>query len=92
MDAALAFAKNIVNNCYEDLPIEVVSVTKRSILDTIGVMLAASTLGDGVTEIVKLVKDGGGNAERTIIASGKKGAGRQLLFLVDKFLPKVKYR
>jgi 2-methylcitrate dehydratase PrpD len=72
MDAALAFAANIVNHEYEDLPAEIVVITRNCILDTIGVMLAASTLGDGVSEIVNLVKDGGGKPESMIIANGVK--------------------
>ncbi|MDD5701121.1 MAG: MmgE/PrpD family protein, partial [Dehalococcoidales bacterium] len=72
MDATLAFARNIVDNGYENLPAEAITIAKQGILDTIGVMLAASSLGDGVQEIVKLVKEGGGKAESTVIAGGIK--------------------
>ncbi len=43
MDAAIAFAQNVVNISYEDIGPDVLLITKRSILDTLGVMLAAST-------------------------------------------------
>jgi 2-methylcitrate dehydratase PrpD len=72
MDAAIAFADNAININYEDLPPEAIEVTRKSILDTIGVILAASTLGDGVKEILNLVEEAGGNKESTIIAFGKK--------------------
>jgi 2-methylcitrate dehydratase PrpD len=72
MDAAIAFAKNAVSTQYENLPIEVIEVTKKSILDTIGVMLAASTIGDGVKEIIKLIVEAGGKEESSIINAGKK--------------------
>ena len=81
MDSSYALAKNIVNTKYEDLPAEVVEVTKNSILDTIGVILAASTLGEhGVKEIVELVKEGGGTEESTIFGFGGKAVSWMAAF------------
>lgn len=73
MDTSYTLSEHIVKTRYEDLPAEVVNVAKRSILDTIGVILAASTLGEsGVKGIVNLVKQGGGRAESTILGFGGK--------------------
>ncbi|MFH1088048.1 MAG: MmgE/PrpD family protein [Chloroflexota bacterium] len=73
MDSSHVLAKYIVNTTYDDLPPEVVEVTKRSILDGIGVMLAATTLGeDGVQEIVELAREAGGKQESSIIGFGYK--------------------
>jgi 2-methylcitrate dehydratase PrpD len=49
-----------------------VEVSKRVLLDTIGVMVAATTLEKAVLPIVQLVKDGGGKEESTIIGFGGK--------------------
>lgn len=57
---------------FDHLPQETVDVTKRSILDTLGVIIAASTLGEGSQEMVELAKSGGGKEESTIIAFGGK--------------------
>ena len=57
---------------YERLPPNVVELSKRVLLDTIGVMLAATTLEKAVLPIIKLVKEGGGKEESTIIGFGGK--------------------
>src|SRR5512139_1921099 len=57
---------------YERLPPNVVEVSKRVLLDTIGVMVAATTLEKAVLPIIQLVKDGGGKEESTIIGFGGK--------------------
>lgn len=73
MDSSYLLAENIVDTRYEDLPLEVIEVTKKRILDTTGVILAASTLGENsVKEIVELVKEDGGKEESTIIGFGGK--------------------
>jgi 2-methylcitrate dehydratase PrpD len=72
MDADVTIAKNAINLKYEDLPPEVVEMTKRQILDTLGVISAASTLGQGSKEIVKLVKESRARGKSTIIGYGGK--------------------
>jgi 2-methylcitrate dehydratase PrpD len=57
---------------YERLPPNVVELSKRVLLDTMGVMLAATTLEKAVLPIIKLVKEGGGKEESTIIGFGGK--------------------
>lgn len=72
MDMGLELAKNVVAAKYEMLPHEIVEITKKSILDTLGVMLAASTLEPACQEMVELAKESGGVEESTIIAFGGK--------------------
>lgn len=72
MDAANIFAKNTADLKYDDLPREVVEITKLSILDCLGVMVAASTLSPETKVIADLIKEGGGTKESSIIAFGGK--------------------
>ncbi len=73
MDTSHVLAQHIADTRYEDLPAEVVAVTKNCILDTLGVILAATTLGEsGVQEIVELVREGGGKEESSILGFGRK--------------------
>jgi 2-methylcitrate dehydratase PrpD len=71
-DAAFDLAKYAVKTRYEDLPAEIIEVTKRDILDTLGVTIAASTLDPMAREIIGLVKEGGGRKESTILGFGGK--------------------
>jgi 2-methylcitrate dehydratase PrpD len=51
----------------------VIDVSKKRILDTLGVIVAASTLGeDSVKKIVELVKEGKGKEESSILGFGGK--------------------
>ncbi|MBN2062041.1 MAG: MmgE/PrpD family protein [Deltaproteobacteria bacterium] len=65
-------ARNIVNTGYEDLPEEAVEATKKSILDTLGVMLPPSTLVKNCASIYELISYAGGKPESTIIGFGGK--------------------
>jgi 2-methylcitrate dehydratase PrpD len=60
------------NTDYERLPPNVVELSKKVLLDTIGVMVAATTLEKAVLPIIQLVKEGGGKEESTIIGFGGK--------------------
>jgi len=44
MDVAFKLAEHIVNTTYESLPVEVIAVTKKFIIDSIGVGLAGSSV------------------------------------------------
>ena len=57
---------------YERLPPNVAELSKKVLLDTIGVMVAATTLEKAVLPIIQLVKDGGGKEESTVIGFGGK--------------------
>lgn len=56
-------AKHISSVRYEDLSPCTVEMTKRTILDTLGVILAANTLGEGCSAFVKLAVQSGGPAK-----------------------------
>jgi 2-methylcitrate dehydratase PrpD len=71
-DLATIIATNIVDLKYEDIPEDVVEVTKRCILDILGTTMAAGTAAQGCKEVVELVKEGEGNPESTIIGFGTK--------------------
>jgi 2-methylcitrate dehydratase PrpD len=67
VNESLTLAKNIVDTDYDDIPRDVVAVTKRSLLDAIGVMLAAGQLGEGCKQFVTLAIEQGGKKESTIL-------------------------
>jgi len=50
-DVVWTLAKNIVQAGYPDLPAEAVEATKKSILDTLGVIEAASGITPGLKEL-----------------------------------------
>jgi 2-methylcitrate dehydratase PrpD len=71
-DSTLLLAKFASDTEYEKLPPNVVKLSKMVLLDTIGVMLAATTLEKAVVPLIHLVKEGGGKEESTIIGFGGK--------------------
>ncbi|ROZ78027.1 MmgE/PrpD family protein [Ramlibacter sp. WS9] len=72
VDAAVKLAHRAVETRYEDLTQQEVLATKHGILDTFGVLLAGTTLGPKVREIVEFVKESGGREEATILGFGGK--------------------
>ncbi|MFH1086991.1 MAG: MmgE/PrpD family protein [Chloroflexota bacterium] len=71
MDAAIAFARNVTRTRFEDLPPAAVEVTKKDILDSLGVALAGSKAPGG-RQAIQLAKRWRGKRESTIIADGSK--------------------
>ena len=71
MNANLALAENVEKITYEDLPLKVREMSKKCILDTLGVMLAGSTAEPACEAIVNMVKDMGGKEEITRERKGK---------------------
>lgn len=69
-DASCILAEHVVRTKYDGIPSEVVSVVKKSVLDTLGVSLAATTMTPGCKEIVELIREAGGKEESTIIGFG----------------------
>lgn len=65
-------ARNIVSTTYEKLPQEAVEATKKSILDTLGVMFPPTTLVNTCLSVYELIKEAGGKPESTIIGFGGK--------------------
>jgi len=69
MDVAISFAKVAVSLKYEDIPPEIVAITKRVILDSLGISAAGSS-APGTKAVIELVKEWGGREDSTVIASG----------------------
>jgi 2-methylcitrate dehydratase len=69
--AALELARYVVGLKYEDLPADVVAITKRRILDTLGVAYGGYS-APSVTILRNVVESEGGTPEATIIGSGQK--------------------
>jgi 2-methylcitrate dehydratase PrpD len=71
MDAIQLFAKNFIATRFEDLPKDVVDVTKKEVLDLLGVALAGYA-SPGVKETADLIAEWGGKEESTVIFYKKK--------------------
>jgi 2-methylcitrate dehydratase PrpD len=69
---AQALAKHIIKSDFNNLSDEVREVTKRSILDTLGVMLPSTTMEKACLTIYKMAKEFGGKRESTIVGFGGK--------------------
>ena len=69
MDLISLLAENVIGITYDDLPRECVDVTKMSILDSIGTMIAGADAA-GCKNIVDIVKEWGGKEEATIMIYG----------------------
>lgn len=68
---SLVIAERLCAIGFDDLPPQTVEITKRSLLDALGVSLAASGLGEGCDAFVQLaVSAGGGVSESTILGYG----------------------
>ncbi len=71
MDATFDYAKNFVTTGFDDLPKEVVEITKKEVLDTLAVAVAG--FGQpGPKELLELVQEWGGKGEATVIGSRQK--------------------
>lgn len=71
-DIAWTIARHLVDTRFEDLTQEVVEVTKKSILDTLGVMVAASGLMPECRMLIDLITEAGGKEESTIVGFGNR--------------------
>jgi 2-methylcitrate dehydratase PrpD len=71
MDAAYALARNMLAVKYEDIPTDVVELTKKHILDILGVALGGSSR-PGVRELAELIGEWGGREESTVLCFGLK--------------------
>ena len=71
MDASYGFAKNFVNAKFEDIPKDAVEMTRREILDILGVALGGSGK-PGVKELLDLYTEWGGKEESTVFCYGTK--------------------
>jgi 2-methylcitrate dehydratase PrpD len=65
-------AEFVVNTTYGDLPQRTAHMTKRCLLDAIGVSLAASGLGEGCRAFVDIALEQGGHPSCTVFGEAKK--------------------
>ncbi|MBC2834528.1 MmgE/PrpD family protein [Paragemmobacter straminiformis] len=80
-DISHDFASFAANTRYEDLPEAAVEAAKKSLLDTLGVMLAASGMEPAVRPILETVLENGGQEQATIIGFGKRVPSSQAAFV-----------
>jgi 2-methylcitrate dehydratase PrpD len=71
MDAAYGLARNMLTVKYEDIPWDVAELTKKHILDILGVALGGSSR-PGVKELAGLIGEWGGKKESTVLRFGLK--------------------
>lgn len=71
MELGQKFAKTIAGTKYEDLPEEAVVAAKQAILDTLGVMLAATGSGEDVDKVVGLLDVLGGGGDCTVVCNDR---------------------
>ena len=69
-DVSLHFADLFADTVYERLPAQAVEAAKKSVLDTLGVALAASGLEPAVRPLVDLVRQSGGCREASVLGFG----------------------
>ncbi|MCK4822520.1 MmgE/PrpD family protein, partial [bacterium] len=71
MDIMETLVKNIAGIKFEDLPPEAISTAKKGIADTIGAMIAGSSV-EGCQLLVEHIREWGGHEESTIAVFGDK--------------------
>jgi len=72
MEESIKIAEYIADLRYNDLTENVIKTVKKSLLDSIGVMLGAGTLDENCGRFVRLAIAGGGKKESTILGFGAK--------------------
>ncbi|KGJ01927.1 MmgE/PrpD family protein [Paracoccus halophilus] len=71
-DISHEFAAFAANTRFENLPEGAVEAAKKSLLDTLGVMLAASGMEPAIQPILGLVRENGGTPEATVLSFGDR--------------------
>ena len=71
MDASYALAKNMLSVKYKDIHSDVTELTKKHILDILGVALGGSSR-PGIKELAELIGEWGGKEESTVLCFGLK--------------------
>ena len=79
-DLSSDFAHFAAQSRYEDLPVEAIEGAKKSILDTIGVILAASGVEPAVRGVAELVRETGGSPESTVLGFGGRAPALMAAF------------
>ena len=65
---------------YQDLPAAAVTGAKKTLLDSIGVTLAASGAEPAVRPVIDLVRESGGRAESTVLGAGFRAPATEAAF------------
>lgn len=68
----VALARHIARTGFADLPADAVAAAKKSILDSLGIMLATTTTSQDARILVDMVRDAGGAEEATVLGFGFK--------------------
>jgi 2-methylcitrate dehydratase PrpD len=71
-DLVHVLAEHAANLGYEDLPFEAREAAKKSLLDTLGVILAASGLEPAANSVIAIVRECGGSPQSTVLGFGGK--------------------
>jgi 2-methylcitrate dehydratase PrpD len=71
---SLTLARYVARTGFEDVPADVVEMTQRSILDAIGVSLAASGLEPACRPFIDHALESGGSKESSILGTGRQVA------------------
>jgi 2-methylcitrate dehydratase PrpD len=71
-EATEEFAGFVETVAYDQLPGHVVDLVKKSILDTIGIILPASFVMPPLAAVLEMMKEAGGKKESTILGDGAK--------------------
>ncbi|CAM3742708.1 MmgE/PrpD family protein [Polaromonas hydrogenivorans] len=79
-DLSHDFASMVANTQYENLPASAIEGAKKSILDTIGVILGASGVEPSVRSVVELVREAGGNPESSVLGFGGRAPALMAAF------------
>ena len=79
MNESLMLARYIAGAGYDDIPTNVVTVTKNSLLDGLGV-LAATGLGEGCPPFASVALAEGGNGKSTILGHAAKVSASMAAF------------
>jgi 2-methylcitrate dehydratase PrpD len=69
-DVSWHFAESVADTVYKRLPKDAADAAKKSVLDTLGVALAASGLEPAVRGLVDLVRESGGRPEASLLGFG----------------------
>jgi 2-methylcitrate dehydratase PrpD len=69
-DLVHLFASHTAELAYDRLPEEARWAAKKSVLDTLGVMLAASGMEPAVRAVIEIVRESGGKPECTVLGFG----------------------
>ena len=80
-DLSAEFARFAAQCRYEDLPESAIEGAKKSILDTLGVMLAASGVEPALRGLHELVRESGGAPESSVIGFGGRAPAVMAAFV-----------